>query len=613
MCGICSRRARSRSSLPSGPCATPGQLQTPGAHVARQWPRRAAATADRRPRDRGAPASRARRDPRATSRCPLSVMRRVPQHRRPAAARAERTTRSARAGRPSARPAHVPPPLPRLHAPHVTTPSAPLAARRLDAPSRHPPPRRRRFARPRAGCPWAAPWPPSRSPRCRRSRPPPSAPRSRGRRRRAAAAVHRRPHPDRPAPARRPAPPRCARCRPAPARARAALVARPRRPRRPRRRPDHGHAARGRPPRRRAHGPAGRRPGRRRAAATSAPTPPRSASARPTSPRCASRAATTVGGVTYLRWRQEAGGVPLLDNDLRVSVDARRPRRRARRRPARRARHDPAHPGAVGDATRAPPSRSDAGVDHAATVTSGPSGPRRETTFSTGDRAALVLFGGTRRRAPGLGGASTRRGGRLVRRASSTPRPARSCAARTWPRAPTASSSTTTRAPPTGGAQTHRAARRLPHGPGDGDDARRPERPRLERPRRRRPSTRRPAADPGEDVAPGATRSRASTASNDARRVRRHAPVLVGRRRRRAAGRRTASRTRCRSSGPSTASTTTSPPRRSASTRRPGTSRARDALVAQTDDGATTERRRARTPSTSTTRTWSRCPTASRR
>src|SRR6187200_3510438 len=31
---------------------------------------------------------------------------------------------------------------------------------------------------------------------------------------------------------------------------------------------------------------------------------------------------TTVGGVTYLRWRQEAGGVPLLDNDLRMGVDA---------------------------------------------------------------------------------------------------------------------------------------------------------------------------------------------------------------------------------------------------------------------------------------------------
>ena len=30
---------------------------------------------------------------------------------------------------------------------------------------------------------------------------------------------------------------------------------------------------------------------------------------------------TTVGGVTYLRWRQEVGGIPLLDNDLRASVD----------------------------------------------------------------------------------------------------------------------------------------------------------------------------------------------------------------------------------------------------------------------------------------------------
>jgi len=104
---------------------------------------------------------------------------------------------------------------------------------------------------------------------------------------------------------------------------------------------------------------------------------------------------TRVGGVTYLRWRQEAGGVPLLDNDLRMSVDA-----------DGRVITLAGAPRAGLDATALTPALSatdaraavgrDAGIDHAATITSGPSGSRRETTFSTGDRAALVLFGGTR-------------------------------------------------------------------------------------------------------------------------------------------------------------------------------------------------------------------------
>ena len=133
------------------------------------------------------------------------------------------------------------------------------------------------------------------------------------------------------------------------------------------------------------------------------------------------------------------------------------------------------------------------------------------------------------------------------------------------------------------------AARRLPHGSGDGDDPRRPQRPRLERPRRR---LRRPGR-PG----PGSRRGRRSRPLpvrelqrlQRLRRVRRRRTCARGMPASAAAGRRTAPRTRCRSSGPSTASTTTSRPPRSASTPRPGTSRAGgDALVAQTDDGATT-------------------------
>ena len=104
---------------------------------------------------------------------------------------------------------------------------------------------------------------------------------------------------------------------------------------------------------------------------------------------------TTVGGVTYLRWRQEAGGVPLLDNDLRVSVDA--DGRVIALAGAPRAGLDTT---ALTPALSAIDARAavaqDAGIDHEATVTSGPSGPRRDTTFSTGDRAALVLFGDTR-------------------------------------------------------------------------------------------------------------------------------------------------------------------------------------------------------------------------
>jgi hypothetical protein len=99
------------------------------------------------------------------------------------------------------------------------------------------------------------------------------------------------------------------------------------------------------------------------------------------------------GGVTYLRWRQEVQGIPALDNALTAAVDGDGRVVNIAGAP----RHDlagaPVTPTLSAAQARDAVAR-DAGVDHPATVTDGPTGPRRETTFSTGDRAALVLFGG---------------------------------------------------------------------------------------------------------------------------------------------------------------------------------------------------------------------------
>jgi len=100
-----------------------------------------------------------------------------------------------------------------------------------------------------------------------------------------------------------------------------------------------------------------------------------------------------VGGVTYLRWRQEVQGIPALDNALQAAVDGDGRVVTVAGAP----RHDlagaPVTPALSAAEARAAVAR-DVGVDRPATVTDGPTGPRRETTFSTGDRAALVLFGG---------------------------------------------------------------------------------------------------------------------------------------------------------------------------------------------------------------------------
>ena len=102
---------------------------------------------------------------------------------------------------------------------------------------------------------------------------------------------------------------------------------------------------------------------------------------------------TAVGGVTYLRWRQEVGGIPVLDNQLQAAVDG-----DGRVVSVTGAPRPDLAVASVTPALSAAQARdavaSDVGVDHPATVTAGPTGARQETTFSTGDSAALVLFGG---------------------------------------------------------------------------------------------------------------------------------------------------------------------------------------------------------------------------
>jgi len=103
---------------------------------------------------------------------------------------------------------------------------------------------------------------------------------------------------------------------------------------------------------------------------------------------------TEVGGVTYLRWRQELRGIPVLDNQLQAAVDGDGRVVSVTGAP----RPDLAVPSmtpVLSAAQARDAVASDVGVDHPASVTDGPTGPRQETTFSTGDRAALVLFGDT--------------------------------------------------------------------------------------------------------------------------------------------------------------------------------------------------------------------------
>jgi extracellular elastinolytic metalloproteinase len=104
---------------------------------------------------------------------------------------------------------------------------------------------------------------------------------------------------------------------------------------------------------------------------------------------------TTANGITHLRWRQEVGGIPAFDNELRVNVDG-----------SGRVINllgAPRHALSVGSTT---PRLSAAaalaalarnvGSRRTASVSAGPSGARADTRFSTGDRARLVLFGEVR-------------------------------------------------------------------------------------------------------------------------------------------------------------------------------------------------------------------------
>jgi len=99
---------------------------------------------------------------------------------------------------------------------------------------------------------------------------------------------------------------------------------------------------------------------------------------------------TTASGITQLRWRQSAGGIPAADSDLRVNV--------ARDGSVLSVQGSPAHD--LQTATTTP--RLDAGeairvvqdsvgVYHATPVASGPSGPTRATRFRDGSSASLVL------------------------------------------------------------------------------------------------------------------------------------------------------------------------------------------------------------------------------
>jgi extracellular elastinolytic metalloproteinase len=102
---------------------------------------------------------------------------------------------------------------------------------------------------------------------------------------------------------------------------------------------------------------------------------------------------TSRSGITSVRWRQLFRGVPALDNGLRVHLD--------RGNRVLSVQGSPVHGLRVGSVTpelsaeQALRALMDSvGARRAVTVTSRSSDARRETRFSTGDRARLVLFHG---------------------------------------------------------------------------------------------------------------------------------------------------------------------------------------------------------------------------
>jgi hypothetical protein len=104
---------------------------------------------------------------------------------------------------------------------------------------------------------------------------------------------------------------------------------------------------------------------------------------------------STTGGITHLRWRQEYKGIPAFDNDLRVNVDSDGRVINVLGAPRHGLSVASIAPRVSAAAAFAALGR-DVGGTRTARVTSGPSGARAVTRFSTGDSARLVLFGDVR-------------------------------------------------------------------------------------------------------------------------------------------------------------------------------------------------------------------------
>jgi extracellular elastinolytic metalloproteinase len=101
---------------------------------------------------------------------------------------------------------------------------------------------------------------------------------------------------------------------------------------------------------------------------------------------------TTVDGITHLRWRQEFRGVPAFDNELRVNVDGDGRVVNVLGAPRHALSVASVAPRLSAAAALAALARN-VGSSRRPSVTSGPSGARADTRFTSGDRARLVLFG----------------------------------------------------------------------------------------------------------------------------------------------------------------------------------------------------------------------------
>ncbi len=101
----------------------------------------------------------------------------------------------------------------------------------------------------------------------------------------------------------------------------------------------------------------------------------------------------TPGGLTSLRWAQTYAGIPAFDNDLRVNVDRFGAIVNVLGAPLHNLTLDSVTP-RLGPIQALDALMRNVGVSRNLHVTSGPSGTRRQTRFSSGDFARLVIFGG---------------------------------------------------------------------------------------------------------------------------------------------------------------------------------------------------------------------------